>query len=231
MTSESLESEECNLRYGHGNTKKAKHYYLYMINKPKYSFNTVWFPSIYLQTGRLTGNILQTTSPVDNLTSCAMGCYSITQCLSFDYSQQEATCIFHSNIEGPALFQNSHTQYPFQNTGMNVTGELENVFQTAPLRTAGSYYHYEKLGTGNSTEFEFSDLVLEDSTMYYINVRIRNKLGVVNVASSNGFLVDLSPPDPGMIRNVASDVVVSDGCNVSKAIPGCLDNSGIPNHR
>ncbi len=99
------------------------------------------------------------------------------------------------------------------------------------MRTAGGYYHYEKLGAGNTVEFEFSDLSLKHNTMYFINVRVSNRLGVQNTVASNGFLVDLEPPTPGMIRNAASDILRSDGCNVGVVIPGCIDDSGTANHR
>ena len=108
---------------------------------------------------------------------------------------------------------------------------FENIYATPELRTAGGYYHYEKLGVGNSTEFEFSDLSFEHNTRYYVNVRIRNRLGVENVVASTGFLVDLTPPTPGMIRNAANDTTLSEGCGVGVVIPGCIDESGAPNHR
>lgn len=183
-----------------------------------------------IQPGRLTTDIVRTLTSVDDLISCALNCLNNSNCLSFDYSQQEATCSIHGNIEGPTSAQNSHSLYPFQNTDVYFES-FENVYETPILRTAGNYYHYEKLGVGNTTELEFSDLFFEHNTMYFINLRIRNKLGVENIVSSTGFLVDLAPPYPGMIRNAASDVLVSDGCNVGVVIPGCIDDSGAANHR
>lgn len=135
-------------------------------------------------------------------------------------------CILHNNIEGPS----SDRLFAFQNTDVTLDN-FENIYQTPPLRTAGGYYHYEKLGVGNTVEFEFSNLTFEHNMMYFLNVRATNNLGVENVIASSGFLVDLEPPTPGMIRNAASNVVQSDGCNVGVVIPGCLDNSGIDNHR
>ena len=187
------------------------------------------FP-LSLQSGRLITDVIVAIPSVDNLTTCASHCHGNPECLSFDYSQQETNCILHGSIEGPSSAQNTLSLYPYQNSEVT-TRMFENIYATPELRTAGGYYYYEKLGVGNSTEFEFSDLSFEHDTIYYINVRIQNSLGVENVVSSTGFLVDLTPPHPGMIRNAISDVLSSEGCDVGVVIPGCIDESGAPNHR
>lgn len=135
------------------------------------------------------------------------------ECLSFDYSIEESNCILHSNVEGPH------------------SSTFENIFYTPELQASQSYIHYEKLGVGNSTIVEFSGLNFEHNRMYYINMRLRNKLGHVNIVSSTGFLIDLVPPRPGKIRNVGSDVSEAAGCSVSFVTPGCIADSGALNHR
>ena len=109
---------------------------------------------------------------------------------------------------------------------------FENIFETVSLQTSRTYYHYEKLGVGNSTVVTYSGLPFEHGREYYINMRLRNRLGYTNVVSSSGFLVDFTPPSPGKIRNRENDTIVADGCDASPVIPGCIEyNSGHPNHR
>ena len=109
----------------------------------------------------------------------------------------------------------------------------ENNFNTTPLRSSQSYRHYEKLGVGNSTVVEFERLNFLHNRVYYINMHLRNRLGYTNVVSSPGFLVDLTPPTPGKIRNSASDSLQRDGCSASRDLPNleCIDSSEEPNHR
>ena len=158
---------------------------------------------------------METYYSVENVTDCATLCNDVEVCLSFDYSQEQRICILHSNIEGPE----------------GPTTE-ENIFETLSLQTSRSYYHYEKLGAGNSTVVTLSGLSLEHNRVYYINMRLRNRLGHTNVISSSGFLVDFTPPMPGKIRNGESDATFADGCEASTVTPGCIEySSGQPNHR
>ena len=151
---------------------------------------------------------------MENLTNCANLCNDQEGCLSFDYSLEQSICILHSNIEGP--------EEPTE----------ENIFETLSLQTSRSYYHYEKLGAGNSTVVTYSGLSFEHNQVYYVNIRLRNRLGHTNVVSSNGFLVDFTPPMPGKIRNSRNDSIFADGCEASTVTPGCIEySSGQPNHR
>lgn len=150
-----------------------------------------------------------------NVTGCASLCSGWTACLSFDYSQEQSICILHNNIEGPAA-----------------ESTFENIFETTRLQTSRSYYHYEKLGVGNSTVVTYTGLTFEHDRVYYVNMRLRNRLGLMNVVSSGGFLVDFTPPLPGKIRNSENDSTIADGCEASSVIPGCIEYSGgWPNHR
>lgn len=186
------------------------------------------------QSGRFAGDTLQSLSSIDNLETCATMCQDDPDCLSFDYSRQESTCILHNNIEGPDPTYNNLVQRPFQDpqSGQSLGVEnFENIFSTAELQVSGTYHHYEKLGVGNSTLVEFSGLSFAHNRIYYINMRLRSRLGVENTVSSPGFLVDLTPPNPGKIRNASMDMMVVSGCSVSPVVPGCIDNSGLRNHR
>ena len=114
---------------------------------------------------------------------------------------------------------------------MDPAASYENNFNTTPLQSSQSYRHYEKLGVGNSTVVEFDRLNFMHNRVYYINMCLRNRLGYTNVVSSSGFLVDLTPPTPGKIRNAVSDSLQADGCSASAIIQECIDYSGEPNHR
>lgn len=165
-----------------------------------------------LQTGKLQGEILNTIQDTLNVEDCATHCADLDSCRSFDFSRLEATCILHSNIEGPET----------------IDADYENVFYTPPLQPSVSYNHYERLGVGNSTEVDFTGLSFEHNRVYYINMRLRNSLGYESVVSSSGFVVDLVPPEPGKIRNPVSDILETSGC---AAVPDCIDESGQMNHR
>ena len=150
--------------------------------------------------------------------SCARQCADSISCRSFDYSLLESNCILHGSIEGPETPPNA---------------DYENVFYTPPLRTSRSYSHYEKLGVGNSTVIEFSNLSFIHNTFYYINMRLRSRLGYTNTVNSFAFLVDLTTPTPGRIRNAVSDLLQVDGCSASVIISAerCVQESDVPNHR
>lgn len=168
-----------------------------------------------MQRGRFFEDILETYNSVENVSDCATLCNDQEECLSFDYSQEQRICILHNNIEGP-----------------EEPTTLENIFETLNLQTSRSYYHYEKLGAGNSTVVTYSGLNFEHNQIYYVNMRLRNRLSHTNTVSSSGFLVDFTPPMPGKIRNSENDSTFADGCEASAVIPGCIEYSqGQPNHR
>ena len=147
-------------------------------------------------------------SNIENVSNCAYLCENLPECRSFDYSSPVANCILHDSIEGPS------------------SSQFENIYSTPPLQQAETYNHYERLGVGNSTIVEFSGLSLEHDTMYYFNLRLRNGLGYENIVSSGQFLVDLTPPLPGLIRpsNTSLESVFPDGCTMADVpIQGCID--------
>lgn len=148
-----------------------------------------------------------------NVSDCAQLCQDTPDCLSFDHSPSQQTCILHSHIEGPPSL-----------------GDFENIFQTVELQEAEGYTHHERLGVGNSTQMELSGLRFEHNVEYYINLRLRNALGYESVISSSGFLVDLTPPLPGLVGAASSvsrvNVLVPGGCDVVPEVPvppGCLE--------
>lgn len=154
-------------------------------------------------------DILSVTQAVANASNCASLCEATQTCLSFEYSVREQICVLHDGIEGP-------------NSGM-----LENIFSTPELQNVDGYTHYEKLGVGNSALVAFSGLDLEHNTLYFINMRLRNGLGYENIVTSSGFLVDLTPPLPGVIGAGNGGSLVNTfpgGCVTADVlIPGCVN--------
>ena len=146
-------------------------------------------------------------------TDCAQTCASQSDCLSFDYSPNENTCVIHNGLEGPPSDL-----------------EIENIFETPPLQVVSDFSHYERLGMGNSTVSEFSGLSLEHNTLYYINMRLVNGLHYTSVASSTPFLVDLTPPTPGHIRSAQSNLTVSSCNELAVDTLDCIEESSQPNH-
>ena len=61
----------------------------------------------------------------------------------------------------------------------------------------------------------FTGLSLQHGRRYYINLRLSNKLGYTNIVSSPPITIDLTPPEPGVLRNVVSDMLLTDGYNAS----------------
>ena len=153
---------------------------------------------------------------INDSEDCAAACHDDALCKSFDYSVDDDICVLHSNIEGPA--SDSTANYP-------------NNFATPLLRMSSSFYHYEKLGIGNSTNHVFTNLSLESGQNYYINVRLQNGLGYDDVVSSHAIVVDFTPPEPGVITNAVSDTVIVDGCSAS-IVQQCIEPiTDQPNHR
>jgi len=127
-------------------------------------------------------------------------------CRSFDFSTEDRICVLHSDIEGPA---------------MDLTADYNNNFATPHLRASASFYHYEKLGVGNSTNHIFNNLSLVSGSTYYINLRLQNGLGYSNIVTSPGIVVDFTPPDPGPIAN-ADNTIIADGCTAS-IVQQCIE--------
>ena len=81
---------------------------------------------------------------------------------------------------------------------------------------------------GNSTHMLLLGLLLEHGTRYHINLRLTNKLGYESIVSSEGFLVDLTPPVPILIGSSvvgsAQDVFPRGCLHASIPLPGCIDS-------
>jgi len=129
---------------------------------------------------------------------------------------EDRVCVLHDDIEGPA---------------MDLIADYPNNFATPRLRVSASFYHYEKLGVGNSTNHVFTNLSLVSGNTYYINLRLQNGLGYSSIVTSPGIVVDFTPPDPGPIANADSNTTIANGCAAS-IIQQCIEPiTDQPNHR
>ena len=164
----------------------------------------------------MTGNVIQVIRDTVTVEECASSCNDNTLCLSFDFSVEDSVCVLHSDIEGPAT--DNVVDYP-------------NNFATPRLRASASFYHYEKLGVGNSTNHVFTNLSLAGGNTYYINLRLQNGLGYSSIVTSSGIVVDFTPPDPGPIANPDSDTMRAEGCTASIAQQCVEPIRNEPNHR
>ena len=108
---------------------------------------------------------------------------------------------------------------------------FENSFSTETLKVYQDFHHYEKLGLGNSTLLTFTNLTLEDRRSFYINMRLRNRLGYTSVVSSEVVRVDLSPPLPGLILNALSDTASNEECGFNSEQYCNGPTTPVSNHR
>lgn len=94
-----------------------------------------------------------------------------------------------------------------------------------------NFVSYERLGVRNTARLRYDNLPLRHGTAYFINVDVQNVLGYRALLSSEGTMVDFSPPHPGHVGDVVSDVFVAGGCQIS-ILQRCVNavNSSL-NHR
>lgn len=147
---------------------------------------------------------------------CASMCTLEDRCKSFDHSAKQQRCILHSDIEGPPTPSGA---------------SYRNNFATVSLQSSQDFLHYERLGVGNSTLHTFTGLNLRHRQRFYVNMRLRNKLGYENYVSSPAVVVDLTPPTPGRIRNAIRDELLPDGCGFNP-LQRCIGTiTSVPTHR
>lgn len=134
---------------------------------------------------------------------CASACLGFRTCVSFSYNQYLHDCEVQQVTEG------AH----------------------AERRPAGNYLTYERLGTSYTALLRYEDLPLRHGTRYYVNADVENVLGYRATLTSQGTMVDMTPPEPGPVGEVISDNVTAEGCRVS-ILQRCEDHvTGSLNHR
>ena len=142
-----------------------------------------------------------TSVNIPSATGCAEKCLELVdpKCLSFDYNKADKLCLLHDKVL-----------------------EVGSTFTVSD----GSQ-HYIRLGAGSTTELSWSDFSFEHNRLYYVNIKVTNKLGYTSTISSQPVLVDLTPPLPGPIKNAISDEDVFIGCP-TVFMDRCINPSFLP---
>ena len=86
---------------------------------------------------------------------------------------------------------------------------------SATRRPDGHYQTYERLGKSYTAVLRYENLPLRHGTRYYVNADVENVLGYRATLTSQGTMVDMTPPEPGPVGQVVSDNLTADGCNAS----------------
>ena len=73
---------------------------------------------------------------------------------------------------------------------------------------ATNYLHYERLGVGLAHEFKLNVPMVHNS-LYYLNFFMENVLNYQKIISSQGTLVDLTPPLPGTTATAATATITT----------------------
>ncbi|KAK3609657.1 hypothetical protein CHS0354_035942 [Potamilus streckersoni] len=140
-----------------------------------------------LTKGRLVGPIYMSIPDVATAGDCARKCLDSppSKCLSFNYD-----------------------------FGTSMTCELMEAIQGHDFKLAqsGSFASYERLGIGLLLQFAYKDLYLLHNNLYFFNLDMANVLGYRNIISTTGVIVDLSPPEPGPIKNALADYLETLPC-------------------
>ncbi|KAK3612527.1 hypothetical protein CHS0354_024500 [Potamilus streckersoni] len=126
-----------------------------------------------MKNGKLMGPKFKVYEKITTAGDCARKCMDLpeTKCLSFNFDfGPSGTCELLEAIEGLDF----------------------------KIFLSGLFCHYERLGIGHAMEFCYEDLMLEHNGYYYFNLEVINELGYKNIISTNGVLVDFTPPDPGI---------------------------------
>ncbi|KAK6174798.1 hypothetical protein SNE40_013376 [Patella caerulea] len=106
------------------------------------------------------------------------------------------------------------------------------------IAISGDYVHMERLGVGLAYEFSYADKTLLHDKLYYFNLDLKNVLGYRHIISTKSVLIDLTPPQPGLIVNGSRDNLEKVDC--LQGIPSdrpewkdkCIDQSTtVLNHR
>ncbi|KAK7493737.1 hypothetical protein BaRGS_00015066 [Batillaria attramentaria] len=152
--------------------------------------------------GRLNKTPLKTATLV-TASACASECLKQIKCVSFTYNQYLHVCELQEVTEGAS----------------------------AERKPDGHFETYERLGKAYAATLRYENLRLHHGMKYYVNADINNVLGYRAVLTSEGTMVDYTPPEPGPLGHLWRDFLVVGGCNAS-IIQRCEDPApSARNHR
>ncbi|XP_076452271.1 uncharacterized protein LOC143287914 [Babylonia areolata] len=152
--------------------------------------------------GRLSSNP-KTSTEAPSTAACASQCLQMPTCVAFVHNPHLPLCELHEVTEGA--------------NAERIANDL--------------YLTYERLGKAYTATLRYENLVLRHGVRYYVNADVQNVLGYRATLSSQGTMVDRTPPQPGPVGHVVSDNVTADGCHVS-ILQRCVEHvTGSLNHR
>ncbi|KAK7496780.1 hypothetical protein BaRGS_00011989, partial [Batillaria attramentaria] len=152
--------------------------------------------------GRLTSTPKRSLS-APTASGCASQCLKMSTCVSFSYNKYLYDCELQEFTEGAS----------------------------AERKHDGHFVTYERLGKSFTAILRYENLPLRHGTRYYVNVDVQNWLGYRATLTSEGTMVDFTPPEPGPVGDVLKDEMTADGCTVS-VIQRCVDHvTSSLNHR
>ncbi|KAK6192291.1 hypothetical protein SNE40_003784 [Patella caerulea] len=165
--------------------------------------------------GRLIAPKAKTFGMMNFVEACMMKCLELppSKCLSINYDYgSSGQCELVEAIEGHEY----------------------------KLAVSGDYVHAERLGIGLAHEFIYKNKNLLHDHMYYFNMDLKNVFGYRNIISTQGVLIDITPPVPGeeLMNNSTEDDLETIPC--INTIPSdrpewntrCIDQSDlVHNHR
>ncbi|XP_070206105.1 uncharacterized protein [Littorina saxatilis] len=154
------------------------------------------------RSGRLSASPKQSVSG-DSAATCATACVTLSTCVTFVYNPYLHQCELHEVTEGA----------------------------NAERKADANYETYERLGKSYTAILRYENLLLRHGTKYYVNTDVENVLGYRATLTSQGTMVDMTPPEPGPVGDVTSDYITVGGCNAS-IIQRCEDHvTNSLNHR
>nr|KAG5704401.1 hypothetical protein BaRGS_031107 [Batillaria attramentaria] len=84
---------------------------------------------------------------------------------------------------------------------------------SAERKPDGHFETYERLGKAYAATLRYENLRLHHGMKYYVNADINNVLGYRAVLTSEGTMVDYTPPEPGPLGHLWRDFLVVGGSN------------------
>ncbi|KAK7493720.1 hypothetical protein BaRGS_00015049 [Batillaria attramentaria] len=152
--------------------------------------------------GRLSRTPLKTLKTA-TADYCASECLKMTNCVVFTFNRYLFDCELLEVTEGPY----------------------------ARREPDGDFETYERLGKSYTADLRYVNLPLRHGTRYYVNADVENVLGFHSTLTSQGTMVDFTPPEPGPVGDATVDVFAADGCKVS-VLQRCVEAvESRPNHR
>ncbi|KAK7496755.1 hypothetical protein BaRGS_00011964, partial [Batillaria attramentaria] len=152
--------------------------------------------------GRLTSTPKKSVK-ASSASLCASECLKMSTCVSFAYNKHSQSCELQEVTEGAR----------------------------AVRRPDGHFVTYERLGNALTAVLRYERLPLRHGTRYYVNADVQNVLGYRATLTSEGTMVDFTPPEPGDVGEVIKDELSADGCGIS-ILQRCVDHEAFSlNHR